>query len=171
MRKIIVAIDGYSACGKSTTAKEAAKILGFRYIDSGAMYRAVTLSFLDKHVALTNPKEVERALGQIKISFQVTAKGKTETFLNGLNVEKEIRDMRVSEMVSQVSTLVPVRVEAAGTLVLVAAGADKAGALQQVLEGPEDPLTFPAQILRHAEGEVAWFLDSAAAGQLSSAAG
>lgn len=109
MRKIIVAIDGYSACGKSTTAKEAAKILGFRYIDSGAMYRAVTLSFLDKHIALTNPKEVERALGQIKISFQVTAKGKTETFLNGLNVEKEIRDMRVSEMVSQVSTLVPVR--------------------------------------------------------------
>ena len=109
MRKIIVAIDGYSACGKSTTAKEVAKILGFRYIDSGAMYRAVTLFFLNHHVALTNPKEVDRALGQIKISFKVDAKGQTETYLNGSIVEKEIRDMRVSEYVSQVSTLATVR--------------------------------------------------------------
>lgn len=109
MRKIIIAIDGYSACGKSTTAREAAKILGFRYIDSGAMYRAVTLYFLDHHIALTNPKEVLRALGGIKISFNVNGKGKTETFLNGQIVEKEIRDMRVSEYVSQVSTLAVVR--------------------------------------------------------------
>jgi cytidylate kinase len=109
MRKIIIAIDGYSACGKSTTAKEVAKILGFRYIDSGAMYRAVTLHFLDHHVALTNPREVTLALSQIKISFNVNPKGKTETFLNGRIVEKEIRDMRVSECVSQVSTLAVVR--------------------------------------------------------------
>ncbi|CAN5330686.1 (d)CMP kinase [soil metagenome] len=109
MRKIIVAIDGYSACGKSTTAKEVAKILGFRYIDSGAMYRAVTLHFLNTHVALTNPREVERALGQVKISFNVNSKGKTETFLNGQIVEREIRDMRVSECVSEVSTLAVVR--------------------------------------------------------------
>jgi cytidylate kinase len=109
MRKIIIAIDGYSACGKSTTAKVVAGILGFRYIDSGAMYRAVTLHFLEHHVALTNPKEVERFLGQVKISFMVNARGKTETFLNGRMVEHEIRDMRVSENVSQVSTLVPVR--------------------------------------------------------------
>ncbi len=109
MRKIIIAIDGYSACGKSTTAKEVAKILGFRYIDSGAMYRAITLFFLDHHVSLTNPKEIARALGEIKISFQVNGKGKTETFLNGLIVEKEIRDMRVSEYVSQVSTIASVR--------------------------------------------------------------
>ena len=109
MRKIIIAIDGYSACGKSTTAKETAKILGFRYIDSGAMYRAVTLYFLDHHIALTNPKEVLRALGEIKITFNVNGKGKTETFLNGQIVEKEIRDMRVSEYVSQVSTLAVVR--------------------------------------------------------------
>ncbi len=109
MRKIIVAIDGYSACGKSTTAKEVAGILGFRYIDSGAMYRAVTLFFLDNHVALTNPKEVSRALEKIRITFKVNGKGKTETYLNGLMVEKEIRDMRVSEFVSQVSTLPPVR--------------------------------------------------------------
>lgn len=109
MRKIIIAIDGYSACGKSTTAKEVAKILGFRYIDSGAMYRAVTLYLLDHHIALTNPKEIERALRQIRISFQVNAKGKTETYLDALMVEKEIRDMRVSEYVSQVSTLASVR--------------------------------------------------------------
>ena len=109
MRKIIVAIDGYSACGKSTTAKEVAKVLGFRYIDSGAMYRAVTLYFLEHHISLTNPREVDKALVQIKISFQVNGKGKTETFLNDVIVEKEIRDMRVSEYVSQVSTLAPVR--------------------------------------------------------------
>lgn len=109
MRKIIIAIDGYSACGKSTTAKEVAKILGFRYIDSGAMYRAVTLHFLEHHISPTNPREIDKALGQIKISFQVNGKGKTETFLNGVIVEREIRDMRVSEYVSQVSTLGPVR--------------------------------------------------------------
>ncbi|MBL7845937.1 MAG: (d)CMP kinase [Cyclobacteriaceae bacterium] len=109
MRKIIVAIDGYSACGKSTTAKETARILGYRYIDTGAMYRAVTLYFLDHHVALTNPKEVDRALEQIKITFRVNKEGRSETFLNGLNVEKEIRDMRVSENVSQVSALPAVR--------------------------------------------------------------
>lgn len=109
MRKIIIAIDGYSACGKSTAAKETAKILGFRYIDSGAMYRAVTLFFLDNHVSLTNPKEIDRALQQIRISFRVNPHGKTETFLNGVIVEKEIRDMRVSEFVSQVSTLPTVR--------------------------------------------------------------
>jgi CMP/dCMP kinase len=109
MRKIIIAIDGYSACGKSTTAKEVAKILGYRYIDSGAMYRAVTLYFLDHHVALTNPKEVAKALQDIKISFQVNAHGVTETFLNGLIVEKKIRKMRIAENVSQVSAIKEVR--------------------------------------------------------------
>jgi cytidylate kinase len=109
MQKIIIAIDGYSACGKSTTAKETANILGFRYIDSGAMYRAVTLFFIDNHISLTNPREVSRALEQIKISFHVNANGKTETFLNGRIVEKEIREMRIAECVSQVSTLAAVR--------------------------------------------------------------
>lgn len=109
MRKIIVAIDGYSACGKSTTAKEAARILGYRYIDSGAMYRAVTLYFLDHHIALSNPIDVARALGQISITFRFSTTGKTETYLNGVNVEREIRDMRVSEQVSLVSTIVEVR--------------------------------------------------------------
>jgi cytidylate kinase len=109
MRKIIIAIDGYSACGKSTTAKEVARIFGYRYIDSGAMYRAVTLHFLDHHIALTNPKEIARALAEIKITFQFTEKGVTETFLGGINVEKKIRKMRISENVSPVSAIKEVR--------------------------------------------------------------
>lgn len=109
LRKIVIAIDGYSACGKSTTAKEVARILGYRYIDSGAMYRAVTLYFLDHHIALTNPKEVARALPMINLSFKVNAKGGTDTFLNGLSVEQEIREMRVSDQVSQVSAIKDVR--------------------------------------------------------------
>lgn len=108
--KITIAIDGYSACGKSTTAKEVARILGYRYIDSGAMYRAVTLYFLDNHVSLSNPKEVAKALQNIRIAFHVNSKGITETYLNGLNVEKDIRKMRVSENVSPVSTIKEVRV-------------------------------------------------------------
>ena len=110
MRKIIIAIDGYSACGKSTTAKEVAKVLGYRYIDTGAMYRAVTLYFLDHHIALTNPREITKALDDIKISFVVSSKGVTETFLNGISVEKKIRKMKISENVSQVSAIKDVRV-------------------------------------------------------------
>jgi cytidylate kinase len=109
-RKIIIAIDGYSACGKSTTAKEAAAVLGYRYIDTGAMYRAVTLYFLQHHVSLTNPKEINKALQDIHITFQVNSKNGTETFLNGLSVEKEIRKMKISENVSPVSTIREVRV-------------------------------------------------------------
>jgi cytidylate kinase len=109
MRKIIIAIDGYSACGKSTTAREVAAILGYRYIDSGAMYRAVTLHFLDNHVSLTNPKEIDKALDQIQLAFHVNSHGTTELFLNGVNVEKKIRKMRISEGVSPVSTIKEVR--------------------------------------------------------------
>ena len=109
LRKIVIAIDGYSACGKSTTAKVVAAVLGYRYIDTGAMYRAVTLYFLEHHVALTNPKEVSRALANLHITFVVNSKNVSETFLNGLNVEKAIRNMHVSENVSQVSTLKDVR--------------------------------------------------------------
>lgn len=110
LRKIVIAIDGYSACGKSSTAKLVAGILGYRYIDTGAMYRAVTLYFTEHHIALTNPKEVSRALQQINISFKVNSKNVTETFLNGLNVEKAIRSMRISERVSEVSAIKEVRV-------------------------------------------------------------
>jgi len=109
LRKIVIAIDGYSACGKSSTAKEVSNILGYRYIDTGAMYRAVTLYFLDHHVAMTNPKEVARALQDIHITFKISSKNKSETYLNGLNVEKPIRTMRVSALVSPVSTIKEVR--------------------------------------------------------------
>jgi cytidylate kinase len=109
MRRIIIAIDGYSACGKSTTAKEVAKILNYRYIDSGAMYRAVTMYFLDNHVALTNPKEVDKGLASIKITFRTNASGVSETYLNNLNVESEIRDMRIADCVSEVSAIPAVR--------------------------------------------------------------
>ncbi|MCU0382749.1 MAG: (d)CMP kinase [Cyclobacteriaceae bacterium] len=109
VKKIVIAIDGYSACGKSSTAKQVAKILGYTYIDTGAMYRAVTLYFLDHYISLTNPKEVSKALDDIKIQFHLNAEKQSETFLNGLNVEKEIRKMRISDNVSQVSTLKQVR--------------------------------------------------------------
>jgi len=110
LRKIVIAIDGYSACGKSTTAKEVARILGYRYIDSGAMYRAVTVYFLDHHVSLSNPKEIAKALANIHITFHVNSKGITETYLNGLSVERDIRKMRISENVSPVSTIREVRI-------------------------------------------------------------
>src|SRR5258706_7199899 len=109
MRKIIIAIDGYSACGKSTTAREVSTILGYRYIDSGAMYRAVTLYFLDNHISLTNPKEIEKALDQIHLTFNVNSHAVTEIFLNGVNVERKIRKMRISENVSPVSTIKEIR--------------------------------------------------------------
>jgi cytidylate kinase len=109
MERIIIAIDGFSACGKSTTAKEAAKALGYRYIDTGAMYRAVTYYFLEHNISLTNPKEIAKALDEIKITFQLNAQGVSETFLNGLNIEKKIRKMRISENVSEVSAIKEVR--------------------------------------------------------------
>ena len=109
MRKIVIAIDGYSACGKSSTAKNVARELNYRYIDSGAMYRAVTLYFLDHLVAITNSKEVEKAIREIQLSFRVNAKGVSELFMNGINVEKDIRKMRISENVSPVSALKEVR--------------------------------------------------------------
>jgi CMP/dCMP kinase len=110
MKKIVIAIDGYSACGKSSTAKALAQVLGYAYIDTGAMYRAVTLYFHENHVAITNPREVRKALDQIHIHFAHNqATGVSETFLNGLNVEKKIRLMHISERVSEVSTLAEVR--------------------------------------------------------------
>lgn len=109
MNKIIIAIDGFSACGKSTTAKAVSSILGYHYIDSGAMYRAVTLAFLEKHISFTNHKEVMRALDDIQLSFHFNRNGLSEIFLNGVNVEEPIREMRVASNVSQVSTIKEVR--------------------------------------------------------------
>lgn len=110
MKKIVIAIDGYSACGKSSTAKIVAAQLNYAYIDTGAMYRAVTFYFLQRFVNPSNPKAVEEALKNIGIEFHYNTKsGENETYLNGLNVEKEIRGMEVSERVSEVSALPPVR--------------------------------------------------------------
>lgn len=111
MKKIIIAIDGYSACGKSTTAKVVASLLNYAYIDTGAMYRAVTLYFLDHYIDITNPKSVAKALSEIDIRFHPNPKNnENETYLNGLKVEGEIREMRVAEKVSEVSAIKEVRV-------------------------------------------------------------
>ncbi|WP_025762090.1 (d)CMP kinase [Dyadobacter tibetensis] len=110
MPKIIVAIDGYSSCGKSTTAKLVAKQLNYPYIDTGSMYRAVTLYFIQNHISVSNPKEVESALGNIHITFRLHGEsGKNHTYLNGLNVEEEIRKMYISDKVSEVSAVASVR--------------------------------------------------------------
>jgi cytidylate kinase len=110
MKKIVIAIDGYSACGKSTTAQTVAKRLEYLYIDTGAMYRAVTLYFHQHYINITNPKEVEKALSNINITFLKNPKTlENETYLNGLNVEGEIRKMYISENVSEVSALAAVR--------------------------------------------------------------
>jgi len=109
LRKIVIAIDGYSACGKSTTARTVAGVLGYRYIDTGAMYRAVTLYFIQHHVAITNPKEVSQALKKVDVTFRVNSRNVSETYLNGLNVEEDIRSMEVSGQVSIVSAIREVR--------------------------------------------------------------
>jgi CMP/dCMP kinase len=110
MKKIIIAIDGYSACGKSTTAKLVANKLGYIYIDSGAMYRAVTLYFHQNYVSLTDPHAVAHALANIHITFLHNLHlQKNETYLNGLNVEEEIRKMYISDKVSEVSAIAEVR--------------------------------------------------------------
>ncbi len=110
MKKIIIAIDGYSACGKSTTAKIVASKLGYAYIDTGAMYRATTLYFHDHYVNITDPKAIHKALENIHITFVFNPKtNRSETYLNGLNVEDEIRKMYISENVSEVSAIKEVR--------------------------------------------------------------
>ena len=107
---IIIAIDGYSSCGKSTLAKALARRLHYAYIDSGAMYRAVTLYFLNHNVNLDDPVQVHNALGQINISFRFNPDAdRNETYLNDMNVEIPIREMRISENVSEVSKLKEVR--------------------------------------------------------------
>lgn len=109
MKKIIVAIDGFSSCGKSTLAKDLAKAVGYAYVDTGAMYRSVTLYCLRNDLVKDNVVDEEKlrvALPDIKISFQYSAeKKRNETYLNGENVEEEIRSLRVSNVVSVVSAI------------------------------------------------------------------
>lgn len=111
MAKINIAIDGLSGCGKSSTAKAVAKTLGYKFIDTGAMYRAVTLYVLNEAVDLSSKESVVQALEQITIDFRYNQESqKNETFLNGQNVEEEIRSMRVAGSVSQVAAIKEVRV-------------------------------------------------------------
>ncbi len=109
MSKIIIAIDGFSSCGKSSTAKLVAEKLSYNYIDTGAMYRAVTLFFIQNHVSLNNPREVEHALEKVEIEFRQNADGKSDTYLNGLNVEEEIRKLYIADKVSDVAANKEVR--------------------------------------------------------------
>lgn len=113
MRKVTVAIDGYSSCGKSTLAKEIAKNLNYRYVDSGAMYRAVTLYLINQGILKDGnylKKAVLDALPLINIDFVFNKdKGISETFLNSTNVEKDIRTLFISKQVSPISAIEEVR--------------------------------------------------------------
>lgn len=110
MKKIIVTIDGWSSCGKSTLARQLAKSLGYIYVDSGAMYRAITLYFLRNHVDWTDSKEVKKALKDINLEFHYNpASESSEIYLNGENVEYVIRDLVVAEKVSDIAAIKEVR--------------------------------------------------------------
>ena len=110
MKKIIITIDGLSSCGKSTLARQLAAKLNYVFIDSGAMYRAITLYFLRNHVNWKNKTEVVRALKNISLDFMFNENtGNSEIYLNDENAEAMIRDMLVSENVSDVSTIKEVR--------------------------------------------------------------
>ena len=109
MHKIIIAIDGFSSCGKSSTAKGVAAHMEYAYIDTGAMYRAVTLYFLENHISFTDQKDIQEALDNIHIEFRRNAAGQNVTYLNGLNVESKIRDLKIADKVSEVSSISAVR--------------------------------------------------------------
>jgi len=109
-RPIIVTIDGWSSCGKSTLARELASRLGYVYIDSGAMYRAITLHFLRNHVDWTDAGAVRDALAEIGLQFVWNpGLGQAEMHLNGENVEYVIRDLLVAEKVSEIAAIAEVR--------------------------------------------------------------
>lgn len=114
MKKITVAIDGFSSCGKSTMAKELAREFGYIYVDTGAMYRAVSL-FCIQNGWMTDSDmdaaEIEKHINSIQIEFKTNQLGKSETYLNGKNVETEIRTLEVANGASRVSTLGFVRRE------------------------------------------------------------
>jgi cytidylate kinase len=109
-KKIIITIDGWSSCGKSTLAKQLAKELGYVYVDSGAMYRAITLYFLRNNIDLAERKEVKEALKSINLEFIFNPKSNsTEIYLNEENVEYLIRDLIIAEKVSDVAAIKEVR--------------------------------------------------------------
>jgi cytidylate kinase len=108
MKKLIIAVDGFSSCGKSTMAKTLAKTLNYTYVDSGAMYRAATLFCLQNGLLQNGLLDVGglcARLDEIEVSFRNNAEGVSQTYLNGVNVEREIRAMEVSNAVSIVSAV------------------------------------------------------------------
>ncbi len=109
MKKIVIAVDGFSSCGKSTMAKDLAREIGYIYIDSGAMYRAVTLYGIENGIFDGDVIDVEKLRNEIKnihISFRLNPEtGRPDTYLNGMNVENKIRTMEVSSKVSPISAL------------------------------------------------------------------
>lgn len=108
--KIIITIDGWSSCGKSTLAKQLAKALGYLYVDSGAMYRAITLYFLRNNVDLKDKREINEALKSINLEFIFNPlSGNSEMYLNEENVEYVIRDLIIAERVSDVAAIKEVR--------------------------------------------------------------
>ena len=110
LKKIIITVDGWSSCGKSTMARQLAKQLHYVFIDSGAMYRAITLYFIQHGVDLADIQKVANALQQINLSFHLnTENGNNEIWLNGENVESYIREMGVAEKVSEVAAIKEVR--------------------------------------------------------------
>ncbi len=111
MRPIVVALDGYSSCGKSTIAKELSRVLNYKYVDTGAMYRAVTLYFIQHKIDFKDIEQVKEALHHITITFKIDSSTQIqETFLNGENIENEIRvNPRVAGYVSDVSAISEVR--------------------------------------------------------------
>jgi cytidylate kinase len=109
-KKIIITIDGWSSCGKSTLAKQLAKKLGYVYVDSGAMYRAITLFFLRNHIDWTDRKEVKKGLKEITLEFIFNELSQSsEIYLNDENVEYVIRDLVIAEKVSDVAAIKEVR--------------------------------------------------------------
>lgn len=109
-KKIIITIDGWSSCGKSTLAKRLAKELGYVYVDSGAMYRAITLYFLRNNIDLADKKEVREALKSVNLEFVYNSKSQnSEIYLNEENVEYLIRDLIIAERVSDVAAIKEVR--------------------------------------------------------------
>lgn len=109
MKKITIAIDGFSSCGKSTMAKDLAREIGYIYIDSGAMYRAVTLYSIENGIFEgdhIDTEKLKKQIGDIHISFRLNPEtGRPDTYLNGVNVESKIRTMEVSSRVSPIATL------------------------------------------------------------------
>lgn len=115
LKNIIIALDGHSSCGKSTVAKQIAQALSIAYIDTGAMYRAVTLAALQAHLINNNTPDTQaitRLLPSLNITFNFDPqKARNTTFLNGQNVEDQIRDMPVSQNVSAISAIPAVRAQ------------------------------------------------------------